>query len=65
MPFRLLNGDSDSLRYFTIVAESCEAFNRIKEVYISYDIEIGEDRIIMNNIHYKRKLEIEYRPKIW
>lgn len=55
MPFRLLNGDSDSLRYFTIVTESCKVFNRIKEVYISYDIEIGEDRIIMNNIHYKRK----------
>ena len=56
---------NDSLAHFEIVAECSESYLNTKEVYISYDIEFGEDRIVRKNIHYKKKLDIEIRPKIW
>ncbi len=56
---------NDSLAHFEIVAECSESYLNTQEVYISYDIEFGEDRIVRKNIHYKKKLDIEIRPKIW
>lgn len=56
---------NDSLAHFEIVAECSESYLNTKEVYISYDIEFGEDKIVRKNIHYKKKVGIDIRPKIW
>ena len=50
---------------FRIVAESSESYYNTNEIYISYDIEIGNERIIRKNIKYSRQRVYDFRPKFW
>ncbi|MEI6347968.1 MAG: hypothetical protein WCP69_08490 [Bacteroidota bacterium] len=61
--------NSDSLQgkpsIFRIIAESSESYHRTKKIYISFDIEVGKERIARKNIEYKRYLEFDCQPKVW
>jgi len=48
---------------FKIIVESSESYHQTKKVYISYDIEIGKERIVRKNIEYRRRWEVDCRPK--
>jgi hypothetical protein len=52
---------------FYIIAESTisEQEQETKSLYISFDIEIGTERIIRENIEYKLRLIKDIRPKLW
>lgn len=48
---------------FRIVSECNETYNETKKIYINYDIEIGNERIVRKNIEYKRRLQIDCQPR--
>ena len=49
----------------TIIAECSESYYNTNEIYISYDIEIGNEHIIRKNIKYSRQRVYDLRPKFW
>lgn len=59
LPFIIIKDHSG----IKIIAESSESYYQTKKIYISYDIEIGEERIIRKNIEYKRKLQVDCQPR--
>ena len=50
---------------FKIIAECSESYYNTNEIFISYDIEIGNERIIRKNIKYSRQRVYDFRPKFW
>lgn len=50
---------------FQIFVEAEQSFHETEKVYISYDIEVGDKRIIKKNIRYRRKLYIDWQPRLW
>lgn len=48
---------------FLIIAECSESYFQTKTIYISYDIEVGDDQIVKKNIKYTRRWRIDCRPK--
>ena len=65
LPFsidKILVGRPNSIE---ITAESSESYYNTNEIYISYDIEIGNEHIIRKNIKYSRQRVYDLRPKFW
>jgi len=64
LPFSIdtsLIGKRNTLK---IIAECSQSYYETKKkIYISYDIEVGDERIIKKNIEYKRRWQIDCRPK--
>ncbi|MDR3048151.1 MAG: hypothetical protein LBU51_11205 [Bacteroidales bacterium] len=46
-----------------IIIECSEAYAKINNVCISYDIELDDEHIIKKDIKYKRRLYLDCRPK--
>ena len=59
LPFYFDIGKTQTDRFFTILVEAEQLFNKMKEVYISFDITVNNQRITKKNIKYKWKLCVQ------
>jgi len=49
-------------RKLEILVKIPDEFKKMRKIYVSYDIEVGNKRFIKNKILYKRKLVIDFNP---
>jgi hypothetical protein len=64
LPFYMNEKEKQQFRgVVSIIIECSEAYININKIYISYDIELDNERIVKKNIRYKRYLRFDCRPK--